>query len=50
MSLGESTSAFAEKTVTIEPLRCTYYFAGTSEGPASPLDCRAAVHDAARCS
>jgi hypothetical protein len=56
MSLGESTSAVAEKPVTTDPVRCTYYqtdgernslqprdspgyFAGTSEGPASSLDC-----------
>ena len=25
MRLGESTSAFAEKPVTTDPLRCTYY-------------------------
>ena len=25
MSLGESTSAFAEKPVTTEPVRCTYF-------------------------
>ena len=60
MSLGESTSAFAEKTVTIDAVSCTYYqtdgernsprprdipgyFAGTSEGPASSLDCHAAA-------
>jgi hypothetical protein len=47
MSLGESTSAFAEKPLTTDPVRCTYYitgyFAGTSEGPASSPDCRAAA-------
>ena len=31
MSLGESTSAFAEKPVTTDPVRCTYYFAGTAK-------------------
>ena len=50
MSLGESTSAFAEKPVTTDPVRCTYYFTGTSEGPASSLDCRAAAAAAPRCS
>jgi hypothetical protein len=34
MRLGESTSAFAEKPVTTDPVRCTDNMAGTSEGPA----------------
>ena len=37
MSLGESTSAFAEKPVTTDPVGCTYYEQGSRRSDRRPV-------------